>query len=134
MSTQELINLAITLAQHHEELARNEAGDEARSAHLATMRALDKAAMEFTKGAIPAKAGDVYLVTSRTNGGSVYRVDPRTGTCTCEAGLANKLCWHRVAAELCEQLDEQPTPAPAPSQLFAGETVLNIPEFEIDTF
>lgn len=71
------------------------------------MRLLDKTAAEFAKGNLPVRAGAVWLVNSRTDGGAAYRIDSQRETCTCEAGMNNKPCWHVAAVQVME-LAEKP--------------------------
>lgn len=63
---------------------------------LAGMHATDKAAAQFARGARPLVSCDTYLVESRTQPGSVYRVRREGGVlgCNCEAGVHGRQCWH----------------------------------------
>lgn len=63
---------------------------------LAGMKATDKAAAQFARGARPLVSCDTYLVESRTDAGSVYRVRREGGVlgCNCQAGLNGRQCWH----------------------------------------
>lgn len=100
------IALCVERAQHHQQLAVGASTDEERRAHEATMRALDKAAMELVKGNAPRYAGfGVWLVESRTQAGTVYRVDLGTQQCSCKNG---RTCWHLSAANVCEDLRNMP--------------------------
>ena len=100
------IALCVEQARQHQELAAGASTDEERRAHEATMRALDKAAMELVKGNAPRYAGfGVWLVESRTQAGTVYRVDLGTQQCSCKNG---RTCWHLSAANVCEDLRNMP--------------------------
>ena len=67
-------------------------------------RALDKALYQLDSGVQPRRTYGGWLVPSRTDAAQVYRVrvheDERA--CTCEAGMAGRLCWHVAAVELLE--------------------------------
>lgn len=71
------------------ELARK-AGD------LAGMKATDKAALQFERGVRPTLSAETWLIESRTDASSVYRVRKEGGVwgCNCTAGLNGKHCWH----------------------------------------
>lgn len=100
------VALCVEQARQHQELAADASTDEERRAHEATMRSLDKAAMELVKGNAPRYAGfGVWLVESRTHANTVYRVDLTTQTCNCKNGRA---CWHLSAANVCEELRTMP--------------------------
>lgn len=98
------VDLAIAMAAQHEDLARQASLEDERKAHLSTMRQIDKAASEMTKGNLPVKVGAVWLVNSRHDGGAAYRIDPARQTCTCEAGMHGKACWHVAAVQVMEQI------------------------------
>lgn len=90
--------LAAEMATAHEHIIRDgNTTDDERKAHEATMRALDKAAMELAGGNLPRQAGPFYMVASRTQAGVVYRVDLDGVSCTCKNG---KACWHIAAAQV----------------------------------
>ena len=96
------VALCVERAQQHQALAADASTDEERRAHEATMRALDKAAMELVKGNVPRYAGSgMWLVESRTQANTVYRVDLTTQMCSCKNG---RTCWHLSAANVCEEL------------------------------
>lgn len=100
------VALCVEQARQHQELANGASTDEERRAHEATMRSLDKAAMELVKGNAPRYAGcGVWLVESRTQANTVYRVDLSAQTCSCKNGRA---CWHLAAANVCEELRTMP--------------------------
>lgn len=98
------IALALAQAEYHQSLARDTSAEEERRAHTATMRALDKAVMEMAGGNVPRRVAvietGVWMVNSRTNAGTVYRVDLLRQTCTCANG---RTCWHLAAANVCEE-------------------------------
>lgn len=129
-------DLAIAYAAQHQELALQAVTDDERNAHLATMKALDKAAMEFAKGALPAQVGAMWLVQSRTNGQAVYRVDLAAQTCTCEAGMAHKPCWHLAAADVMQDITDAGTgedvPDPVSYRSLASAEPLT--DAEVDAF
>lgn len=94
------VTLALQQSETHCALASKATTEAERRAHLSTVRALNKAAMEMVRGNIPQSVGDgQYLVNSRTNAGVVYRVDERMHTCDCANGRA---CWHLTACDLLE--------------------------------
>lgn len=62
---------------------------------LAQARA--KAAYHLAGGLEIRQAGGAYLVPSGTRGGVVHRVE--AGRCSCEAGQAQKPCWHVAAVQ-----------------------------------
>ena len=96
------VALCVERAQHHQQLAAGASTDDERRAHEATMRSLDKAALELVKGNAPRYAGQgVWLVESRTQANTVYRVDLTTQVCNCKNG---KSCWHLSAANVCDEL------------------------------
>lgn len=96
------IRIALEQSEHHRRLAAESINEAERKAHEATMRALDKVAMEFVKGNYPRHvAGDEWLIGSRSTGGVVYRVNHSTGRCNCDS---RGLCWHMVAVDVCEGL------------------------------
>jgi hypothetical protein len=98
--------LCVERAQQHQQLAQGAATDEERRAHEATMRSLDKAAIELVKGNTPRYAGSgVWLVESRTQANTVYRVDLTTQMCSCKNGRS---CWHLAAANVCEEVRSAP--------------------------
>ena len=100
------VALCVERAQQHQALAADASTDEERRAHEATMRSLDKAAMELVKGNAPRYVGfGVWLVESRTQANTVYRVDLNTQACNCKNGRA---CWHLSAANVCEELRSLP--------------------------
>ena len=100
------VALCVERAQQHQALAADASTDEERRAHEATMRSLDKAAMELVKGNAPRYAGfGVWLVESRTQANTVYRVDLKTQACNCKNG---RTCWHLSAANICEELRSLP--------------------------
>ena len=100
------VALCVERAQHHQQLAAGASTDDERRAHEATMRSLDKAALEIVKGNSPRYAGaGVWLVESRTQAGTVYRVDLRVQQCSCKNGRS---CWHLSAANVCEDLRNMP--------------------------
>lgn len=103
------VALCVEQARQHQELANGASTDEERRAHEATMRSLDKAAMELVKGNAPRYAGaGVWLVESRTHANTVYRVDLSTQMCNCKNG---RTCWHLSAANVCEDLRNAPADA-----------------------
>jgi hypothetical protein len=100
------VALCVERAQQHQQLAQDAATDEERRAHEATMRSLDKAAIELVKGNTPRCAGQgVWLVESRTQANTVYRVDLTTQMCSCKNGRS---CWHLAAANVCEEVRSAP--------------------------
>lgn len=106
------IALCVERAQQHQALAADASTDEERRAHEATMRSLDKAAMELVKGNAPRYAGfGVWLVESRTQANTVYRVDLTTQVCSCKNARS---CWHLSAANVCEELRALPADALPP--------------------
>ena len=97
------IALAVEQAKTHEALAADSVMDTEQRAHRATMRALDKAAMEMAKGNMPLRVSDgIYMIASRTQANIVYRCDVHTQACTCENKHA---CWHLAACNVCEECD-----------------------------
>ena len=93
---------AIEQSATHFDLAEHATTDAERRAHLSTVRASNKAAMEMAKGNMPRLAGDgIYLCESRTNAGVVYRVDVYAQRCDCANQHA---CWHLAAANVCEEV------------------------------
>lgn len=96
------VALCVEQARQHQELANGASTDEERRAHEATMRSLDKAALELVKGNAPRYAGaGVWLVESRTHANTVYRVDLGTQMCSCKNA---RNCWHLAAANICDEL------------------------------
>lgn len=86
------------------------------------MRSLDKAALELVKGNAPRCAGSgVWLVESRTQANTVYRVDLQRQTCTCKNG---KTCWHIAAANVCEELRSAPADV-LPMQSMPDDEILS---------
>lgn len=110
------VALCVEQARQHEQLAAGASTDDERRAHEATMRSLDKAAIEIVKGNAPRYAGfGVWLVESRTQANTVYRVDLTRQTCTCKNGRA---CWHLAAANVCDEMRSMPADAlPATTRL-----------------
>lgn len=107
------VALCVERAQQHQALAADASTDEERRAHEATMRSLDKAALELVKGNAPRYAGaGVWLVESRTQANTVYRVDLTTQMCNCKNGRA---CWHLAAANICDELRTMPADTPLPA-------------------
>lgn len=108
------VALCVEQARQHQELAASASTDDERRAHEATMRSLDKAAMELVKGNAPRYAGaGVWLVESRTQANTVYRVDLTTQTCNCKNG---RTCWHLSAANVCEELRTMPADQALPAR------------------
>lgn len=106
------VALCVERAAHHQQLANDAVTDDERRAHEATMRALDKAALELVKGNAPRYAGaGVWLVESRTQANTVYRVDLTTQMCSCKNA---RNCWHLVAANVCDELRTMPADTPLP--------------------
>lgn len=104
------VALCVEQARQHQELANDASTDDERRAHEATMRGLDKAALELVKGNAPRYAGfGVWLVESRTQANVVYRVDLSTQTCSCKNGRA---CWHLAACNVLDELRSAPHDAP----------------------
>jgi hypothetical protein len=117
------VALCVEQARQHQDLAVAASTDEERRAHEATMRALDKAAMELVKGNAPRYAGQgVWLVESRTQAGTVYRVDLGTQMCSCKNG---RTCWHLSAANVCEELRTLPVDQVLPAR--------SMPDYEIES-
>jgi hypothetical protein len=103
------VEMCISRAALHQSLAADASTDEERRAHEATMRSLDKAAMEIVKGNMPRYAGQgAWLVESRTQAGTVYRIDLATQQCSCKNG---KSCWHLAAANICDEVRSAPADA-----------------------
>lgn len=103
------VALCVEQARQHQQLAAGASTDDERRAHEATMRGLDKAAMEMVRGNAPRYAGfGVWLVESRTHANTVYRVDLGTQQCSCKNGRA---CWHLSAANVCEEMRTMPADA-----------------------
>lgn len=112
MNTQTYVNHLNTAAQQHESAYRESVpqSDE-QTFHKTRMTALNKALAEAIGGNIPqAVDGVTWLVHSRTNSRNVYRVDTNAWTCTCEAGLARRDCWHIHAAQIAQEADAAPVP------------------------
>lgn len=108
------VALCVEQARQHQELAAGASTDEERRAHEATMRALDKAALELVKGNAPRYAGfGLWLVESRTQANTVYRVDLQRQTCNCKNGRS---CWHLSAANVCEELRSMPADQVLPAR------------------
>lgn len=96
------VTLALQQSETHSALASKATTEAERRAHLSTVRALNKAAMEMVRGNIPQAVGDgQYLVNSRTNAGTVYRVDVYAQACDCANQHA---CWHLAACSLMEEI------------------------------
>lgn len=93
--------LAVEQSETHHGLAEHATTDAERRAHLSTVRALDKAAMEMARGNIPQHIyADTWLVNSRTHAGVVYHVNLGPQTCTCKNG---RTCWHLAACNVCHE-------------------------------
>lgn len=129
------VALCVERAQQHQQLAQNASTDDERRAHEATMRALDKAAIELVKGNAPRYAGSgVWLVESRTQANTVYRVDLSTQMCSCKNARS---CWHLASANVCEELrtlpaDELPNaPAWTPCDDVSSELDAMIAAYEL---
>lgn len=73
----------------------NQASDKAR------VNALNKAALMLHEGLTPTLTAGGMLVESRTRN-LVHRVDWVAG-CGCEAGQAQRPCWHAALVEIVEQ-------------------------------
>lgn len=139
-----IVALCVERAGHHQQLAATAATDEERRAHEATMRSLDKAAMEIVKGNMPRYAGQgVWLVESRTQANVVYRVDLETQQCNCKNG---KSCWHLAAANVCEEVrsapaDELPSTQMSPfgntyttlDAMLQADALASLDDFDWDT-
>ena len=83
--------------------AAAEIAEEARSAsQLPTMRATDKAMLQLIEGTAPVPTIGGWLLESRTRPGVVHRLSVVNG-CSCEAGLAGKVCWHRQLMAIVER-------------------------------
>ena len=54
----------------------------------------------------PAQTCQVWSIGSRTTGGTVYLIDLEANSdgitthCSCQAGDADRICWHRAAVRL----------------------------------
>ncbi len=94
--------IAIRRSKEHEQAAQAATSAPARAYHLAAMRAFDKAAAELASGRLPVRAGDDWLVHSRS-ANAVYRVHVANATCNCPAGMHGRLCWHLAAAQAMEE-------------------------------
>lgn len=117
------VALCVERAQQHQVLAADASTDEERRAHEATMRALDKAAMEIVKGNTPRYAGSgLWLVESRTQANVVYRVDLTTQMCSCKNA---KSCWHLSAANVCEELRSLPADQVLPAQSMPDREIVS---------
>lgn len=81
-------------------LAAAEAGDSRNQ------RALDKAAFHLAQGLQLVNAGSSWLIPSGTRGGVIHRFSERYG-CTCEAGQAQKPCWHASAVEIITTTEQR---------------------------
>lgn len=102
------VTLALQQSETHCALASKATTDAERRAHLSTVRAVNKAAMEMVKGNMPQAVGDgQYLVNSRTNAGVVYRVDVFAMRCDCANQHA---CWHLAAANVLEEVETAALP------------------------
>lgn len=77
----------------------------------ATARALEQARLGnlptlISSDADAAQTWQVWSVSSRTTDGSIYVVDLYADIdglrtiCSCEAGKASRICWHRAASRL----------------------------------
>lgn len=105
------ISYAIFHSQRHEAAAHDSSNTpEEQREHKRQTRAMDKATSEMLSGNWPQAVNiaginsrGLYFVRSRTNAGTVYRVDTRAGTCTCEA---RGDCWHMSAALICQEVSE----------------------------
>jgi hypothetical protein len=70
----------------------------------AQRRAYTKAQYHHLHGVRAIWTGDAWLVASGTRAGVVHRV-ARVGlvlSCNCEAGSNERLCWHKLLAEVTE--------------------------------
>lgn len=81
----------------------NQASDKAR------INALNKAALQLHQGATPTLTAGGMLVESRTRN-LVHRVDWVRG-CNCEAGQAQRPCWHACLVEIVEQAQIRTLPS-----------------------
>lgn len=83
------------LATAAAELVSQAAGSKAR------VNALNKAALMLHEGLTPTLTAGGMLIESRTRN-LVHRVDWVAG-CGCEAGQAQRPCWHAALVEIVEQ-------------------------------
>lgn len=86
----------------------------AAEAKLAASRAKARAKAEYhlAGGLVIRRAPDgAWLVPSGTRGGVIHRVSEQAD-CSCEAGQAQRPCWHVEAVLL---VSAAPTPPPAPA-------------------
>jgi hypothetical protein len=81
--------------------------EEARTAlDLPTMRATDKAMLQLIEGTAPVPTIGGFLLESRTRPGIVHRLSATFG-CSCEAGLNDRVCWHRQLMQIIRRAAEQ---------------------------
>lgn len=89
--------------------AAEEIASEAREAEqYATMRATDKALLQLVEGTSPVPVVGGWLLESRTRPGVVHRLSATHG-CSCEAGLNDRICWHRQLMQIVARAAEQYT-------------------------
>jgi len=92
-----------TLAESAAALVEEAGEDRAR------VNALNKAMLQLHEGTVPVSTHGGFLLESRTRPGMVHRISNVTG-CGCEAGRANKGCWHQSLIELIEHAAQRAIP------------------------
>jgi hypothetical protein len=89
--------------------AAAEIADEARTVlDFSTMRATDKAMLQLHEGTAPVVTVGGWLLESRTRPGIVHRLSATFG-CSCEAGLNDRVCWHRQLMQIIQRAANQYT-------------------------
>lgn len=79
-------------------LAESAAALVAETTDKARVNALNKACLMLHEGVAPTPTHGGFLIESRTRA-MVHRVDSVTG-CGCEAGQAQRSCWHRALLDI----------------------------------
>jgi hypothetical protein len=76
----------------------------------AIVNATNKAIWFLGEGLDIRPTARAFLVPSGTRGGTVHRIDHVSG-CSCEAGRAGRVCWHKQAIAIVEQAQTRIMPA-----------------------
>jgi hypothetical protein len=80
-----------------------------RAYYAAQRRGYAKAQLYHLQGVRPVWTGEAWLITSASRPGVVHRV-ARIGeilACNCEAAQNERLCWHKLLAEVVELAGER---------------------------
>ena len=86
------------------------------------LNATNKAQLQLIEGTAPVPTIGGWLLESRTRPGIVHRLSWTNG-CSCEAGQAGKVCWHKQLMVILERAAESYTMPALPSRAEAQAAV-----------